>query len=184
MCLAVAAVLTGCQGTGSEPTTLSAPAPSAATTPPPPAAPPSSTPAASPTASSLSRDDAALATAVGYYEAVERAYRTLDVSEVKALSSPDCQPCRQQVDLVEKAARAGHRFDPVPLVIEKKRVLRGGTRDRGSVRLDYRYRGFNEYDSAGRVVRKVPAAAESAQVDVAWHEDHWVVHDVLGLRES
>ena len=183
MCLAVAAVLTGCQGTGSEPTTLSAPAPSAATTPPPPAAPPSSTPAASPTASSLSRDDAALATAVGYYEAVERVYRTLDVSEVKALSAPDCQGCAQQIAFLEEARDKGYRIEGGESRVLEQRVLEGGTTGTVPVRLQLRGAKLVVKNSAGRVLHDLPEVTVTHQVDVKRRGGRWQVHEILGLRE-
>ena len=181
--MAVAAVLTGCQGTGSEPTTLSAPAPSAATTPPPPAAPPSSTPAASPAASSLSRDDAALATAVGYYEAVARAYRTLDVSEVKALSSPDCQGCAQQIAFLEEARDKGYRIEGGESQVLEHRILRGGDARAAHVRLKLRGSRMVVHDSGGRVLDNLPEVIVTHQVDLTRDAGQWRVSKIYELRE-
>ena len=52
-----------------------------------------------------------LAAATGYYEAVERAYRTLDVSEIEQYVTSSCEGCRKQIEALELARREGYTIE-------------------------------------------------------------------------
>ena len=100
-------------------------------TPPTPHAS-SPTPTATPTTARASTSTAATAkdietelyeATVGFYSAITEAYKTLDPTPIRDVSSSECEACDMYVDSVESMKRQGHRFEELGrYIIEEFKV--------------------------------------------------------------
>ena len=172
----VQAASPGPTATAPAPSTPAPSAPAAGTS-----APSTSAPRTAAAQKSGSRDEELVAAATEWHEAVKRSYATLDSSELKALSHPDCRGCQQQIALVKDAAEQKHRYELGEFRITRIRILGEPTAEKGSVRLDYDGEGLVVRDAAGQVVREVPSESSAIQVDLVRANTGWQVRRLLGL---
>jgi hypothetical protein len=124
-----------------------------------------------------------IAVAVGYYEAVERAFRTLETRELETLGTPSCRGCAMRLATLNSAERRNHRVDGGHYDYTERVVLGGGTPTRQSVRLSLRFSGLEIRDASGRLVQRVQPSRRVQQIDLVLNGDRWRVAEIFGLEE-
>lgn len=128
-------------------------------------------------------DEELLAAATGYYEAVERAYRTLDVSEIEQYVTSSCEGCRKQIEALELARREGYTIEGGQYEYSEQAVLSPVTSNTASVRLGLVSSGVVVRDSRGRVVHQSTRQNGPQQINLARKHGDWQVDEVLELVE-
>ena len=184
--------LAGCGSDPSGPTVLSSPpaSPSTATAPPrTTVTPPPLEQRAVPATTKGSElpvdrqgkptDEELLAAATGYYEAVERAYRTLDVSEIEQYVTSSCEGCRKQIEALELAGREGYTIEGGQYDYSQDRVLSRKKGSTASIRLTVSTSRLTVRAPTGRVVYNSPADSETQQINLALQGSRWLVDEVL-----
>lgn len=124
-----------------------------------------------------------LAVPVQYYEAIERAYQTLDPSEVERLSSPKCKGCQAQIAFLRKAEQQRYTISGGKHSVSREQVLQSTKPDRQSVRLQLTVSPATVTDSSGREVQSSDGVTDrEQQVDLERSGGTWVVEDIIGFE--
>ncbi len=154
----------------SEPT--SSGAPSAAGTP---------SSASSPRGSATGKpgDAELIAVAVRYYEAVNRASRTLDSTELTAITLPSCQGCQAQLAFLRQAASNRYDIEGGELRVLKRRAFEDRTPTTASLEVEVSSTRMIVHDRRGNVVHEAPPQRVTQQVDLVRDSSPWQVAETL-----
>jgi hypothetical protein len=148
------------------------------------AAPPEgSTPTPGRAATGKPTDAELIAAAVGYYEAAERSFRTLDARELEPLGMPSCRGCERRLATLRSLRSREYHYVGGQFDYTERVVLGGGSATRQSVRLGLRFSGLEIRDSSGNLIERVPPDRGLHQVDLVRSGNRWRISGILGLQE-
>ncbi len=116
-----------------------------------------------------------------YYDAIEHAYRTLDYKPVEALVSPDCMPCRAQLNYLRKAAREKYRHELGDYTVTKVKLLGEPAATRNNVSIHLAVDGLVVRNAEGKLVAKEPPSRGPQQIDAELKDGKWRIREVLGF---
>lgn len=115
-----------------------------------------------------------------YYEVVEKAYRTLDTTELRSISHPECGGCRGQIEKVENFKRMGQRVVSPNFQVALVRARVTGDAS-GDATIRATFSGGRIVDRSGREVMRMENGTAVQRLTIARIGERWLVTAVLGV---
>lgn len=188
-------VLAGCgsdapaEGTGQTTTSPSSePTPSQTSAQATPSASPSTTASAAgpavavPPEAQAHTEAGAEAFAKFFYEVVSESQYRADSTELRALSSPDCEGCQVLIQMADELSDKGHRMDSRSLKVKGAGVRPDSTRDVKYVNVLAEDLPSKVLDRSGNVVSRSTGAKLTFLTTLIWNSSAWQVQDSELLR--
>lgn len=167
----------GCSGGGSDSKPVTLPPLTAAPTT---SAPPSPTvkPVKKPAKADEPTAEGAEAFARYWIEVVNNAHVRVDPTELRRISTATCQTCTAYAKSLDRARKEGRRYAG-GFVEVKQAVATNATRSAAKVLVDYDVPPLQILNSAGAVLRTVPAESDvTLRFDLVHRGDRWVADEV------
>jgi hypothetical protein len=114
-----------------------------------------------------------------YWEAIGRAFKTLDTSQLEAVSSPECEVCQRYITSIQGIAAAGQRVEGNEITVTDA-VAPDGESEVTQATVFFSATAGRVVAADGSVVVEEPARPQSvSSVELRRSGDSWLVVELV-----